>query len=136
VNAGAAAFIFGADGRLLVVKENYGTFRWSLPGGRLEQDEAPQDAVVREALEETGATVEIDHLIGIYRLDNGFQSYAFRCAIVDGDPAVQPTDELTAVEWIDPGSIPDPRSNLLHHALRDAVEGRRGVVRDTLPRIS
>ena len=44
---------------------------WSIPGGRLELDETPEDAAVREVLEETGATVRSDALacIGCYLLE-------------------------------------------------------------------
>lgn len=134
--SGAAAFVFGDDGRLLVVKENYGRFRWSLPGGALELDETPQDAVVRETREETGAGVAVDHLVGVYRFEHGVQAYAFRCDLVDGEPSLQPTEELSAVEWLRPDEIPEPRSNLLHHALADALAGRRGVVRVGLARLN
>jgi ADP-ribose pyrophosphatase YjhB (NUDIX family) len=66
VTEGAAAFIFDDDGRLLVVKENYDRFRWSLPGGALEDDETPEEACARETLEETGVEIRIEHLVGTY----------------------------------------------------------------------
>jgi 8-oxo-dGTP diphosphatase len=55
VTTGAAAIVFDADGRVLVVKENYDRHRWSFPGGRVEDGESPEQACVREAREETGA---------------------------------------------------------------------------------
>lgn len=131
----AAAFVFDDAGRLLVVKENYGRFRWSLPGGAIEEGESPEDACVREAFEETGADVRIDHLIGTYELPD-ITVHAFRCTIERGDPALQATGELTAVEWLRPDAIPGPRSNVLHYALGDALAGRRGIVRIGLPRIT
>jgi 8-oxo-dGTP pyrophosphatase MutT (NUDIX family) len=130
---GAAAFVFDDAGRLLVVKENYGRFRWSLPGGAVEDGESPEQACVREVLEETGAEVRIDHLVGRYELPDVL-AHAFRCTLVRGEPALQPTDELSAVEWLEPDRIPDPRSNVLHHALADALAGRRDVVRTGLRR--
>jgi ADP-ribose pyrophosphatase YjhB (NUDIX family) len=48
VKQGAAAFVFDDAGRVLVVKENYGRFRWSLPGGRSNVlHHALDDAVAR-----------------------------------------------------------------------------------------
>ena len=132
---GAAAFVFDDAGRLLVVKENYGRFRWSLPGGAVEDGESPETACRREALEETGTRVQIEHLVGTYELPD-ITVHAFRCTIVNGTPALQPTDELTAVEWMAPDAIPDPKSNVLHHALDDALAGRSGVARRGLPRIT
>lgn len=136
MSAGAAAFVFDEEGRLLVAKENYGKYRWTIPGGSLEPGETPQDGVVRETREETGALVAVDHLVGIYRLSSGFQSHAFRCEIVEGEPRLLDTGELSAVEWLPPREIPEPRTNLLHHAMLDALAGARGVVRDNLPRLT
>jgi ADP-ribose pyrophosphatase YjhB (NUDIX family) len=133
---GAAAAILDSAGRLLLVKENYDRRRYSLPGGAVETSERPLDTVVREALEETGVAVRIEHLIGIYRLENGFTATLFRCSIADGEPALQVSGEIAEVGWFAPDDIPQPRSNLLHHALDDIVGGRRGVVRDGLPRIT
>lgn len=39
---------------------------FALVAGFLERDETPQQAVVREVLEETGLTVSATHLIGVY----------------------------------------------------------------------
>jgi 8-oxo-dGTP diphosphatase len=133
---GAAAAILDGDGCLLLVKENYDRRRYTLPGGAVEPGESPIDALLRETLEETGVAVGIDHLIGLYRLQNGFVSTLFRCSIENGVPGVPASDEIAEVGWFAPDDIPEPRSNLLHHALDDVVAGRRGLVRDGLPRIN
>jgi 8-oxo-dGTP diphosphatase len=135
VNVGAAAFVFDDAGRLLVVKENYGRYRWSLPGGAVEIGESPEEACVRETLEETGAEVRIDGLVGTYALPD-IVVHAFRCSIVRGVPVLQPTGELSAVVWLSPEAIPDPRSNVLHHALADALAGRSNLARIDLARIN
>jgi len=49
--------VFDDDGRLLLVQHSNGGV-WLLPGGAIDPDEAPQDAVVREVWEETGLHVE------------------------------------------------------------------------------
>jgi 8-oxo-dGTP diphosphatase len=51
---GAAAVVFDEEGRVLLVKENYGKHRWSLPGGAIEAGETPEEAAVREANERNG----------------------------------------------------------------------------------
>jgi 8-oxo-dGTP diphosphatase len=135
VTQGAAAFIFDGEGRLLVVKENYGRFRWSLPGGAIEHGETPEEACAREVLEETGVEIRVEHLVGTYELPD-ITVHAFRCTIVRGEPTLQPTDELSAVEWFPPRAIPEPRSNVLHHALDDALEGRRNLARTGFARIA
>jgi hypothetical protein len=62
--------------------------------------------------------------------------YAYLCTIVSGDPTLQQTEELTAVAWLSPDAIPDPKSNVLHHALDDALAGRRDLTRTGLARIT
>jgi ADP-ribose pyrophosphatase YjhB (NUDIX family) len=117
-----------------VVKENYERRRYGLPGGRVEPGESPLDAVVRETLEETCVEVRIDHVVGIYRLVNGFTVHVFRCAIVDGVPSQPDGDEIAEVGWFARDGVPEPRTNILHHALDDIYADARGVVRDGLPR--
>jgi 8-oxo-dGTP pyrophosphatase MutT (NUDIX family) len=136
VTTGAAAIVFDPDGRVLVVKENYGRYRWSLPGGAVEDGETPEQACVREAREETGAEVEVRELVGRYGLVGGFESYAFVCEVAAGEPALQPTGELSDVCWLAPADIPQPQSNILHYALPDALAGKRDLDLDALPRVS
>jgi ADP-ribose pyrophosphatase YjhB (NUDIX family) len=133
---GAAAAILDARGRILLIKENYDRRRYGFPGGAVEPGETVQDAVVREVREETGLDVAIDHVIGLYRLDNGWTVTIFRCSVVAGEPTVPPTGEIAEVGWFDLDAIPSPVTNGLHHALPDVVADARGVVRDRLPRIN
>lgn len=49
-------------GRCLVIRRDQ---EWSFPKGHLEQDEDPEDAAIREVLEETGIEIEIDSELGM-----------------------------------------------------------------------
>jgi len=53
-------------GRCLLVRRGRppGAGLWSLPGGRVEPDETPERAIVREMQEETGLLVTVDGLVG------------------------------------------------------------------------
>ena len=46
----------------------HATFRgaWTLPGGGMEIGEQPAETALREVLEETGFTVELDELLGVH----------------------------------------------------------------------
>jgi 8-oxo-dGTP pyrophosphatase MutT (NUDIX family) len=52
-------------GRILMLKHRDTGF-WVFPGGTLEPGERPQEAVLRETQEETGLTVAIERLLGVY----------------------------------------------------------------------
>lgn len=52
------------DGKILIVKQKVSKERqWSLPGGRAEQGETLEEAVVREMKEETGFDTKIVKLL-------------------------------------------------------------------------
>lgn len=52
------------DGRILLVRERDG--RWALPGGWCDVDRSVAENTVKEALEETGLTVEAERLIAVH----------------------------------------------------------------------
>lgn len=64
---GVGAIIVGA-GRVVLVKRGHPPLQgeWSIPGGVLEVGETLHEAAVREAREETGLTVEVADLLGVY----------------------------------------------------------------------
>jgi 8-oxo-dGTP diphosphatase len=61
-----AIIIEGA--RVVLVKRGHAPLlgKWSIPGGVLEIGETLRSAVVREALEETGLTIEPGELLGVF----------------------------------------------------------------------
>ncbi len=64
---GVGAIIIEGD-RVALVKRGHAPLqgRWSIPGGVLEVGETLRTAAVREALEETGLTVEPGELLGVF----------------------------------------------------------------------
>jgi 8-oxo-dGTP pyrophosphatase MutT (NUDIX family) len=59
------ALVFDHDGRVLMVRPSQRDV-WVAPGGAIDPDEAPQDALVREVREETGLVVEPRQLLGVF----------------------------------------------------------------------
>lgn len=81
--------------RLLLVQERESGL-WSTPGGALEIDDTPSNAVIREVFEETGLVVEPTRIFGVYggpefivRYSNGdetqYVSTMFECRVVAGE---------------------------------------------------
>src|SRR5579859_5380768 len=64
---GVGAIIIEQD-RVLLVKRGHPPLagEWSIPGGVLEVGETMRQAAAREAVEETGLTVEVGDLLGVY----------------------------------------------------------------------
>jgi 8-oxo-dGTP pyrophosphatase MutT (NUDIX family) len=65
VRLGCSAAIFDEQGRILLTRRT-DNGQWCLPGGRLESGESVAEACVREVLEETGLTVRVRRLVGVY----------------------------------------------------------------------
>jgi 8-oxo-dGTP pyrophosphatase MutT (NUDIX family) len=89
-----SAHIFDDSGRLLLVRQ-LESHIWSTPGGLIEPDERPADAVVRETWEETGLVVAPRRLQAVYggpefvvSYPNGDESQyvitAFECDVLRG----------------------------------------------------
>lgn len=51
---------------IVLVERRFEPEGWALPGGFVEYGEAVETAAVREAKEETGLDVRLEHLLGVY----------------------------------------------------------------------
>ncbi|GGP18569.1 phosphohydrolase [Nonomuraea glycinis] len=105
----ASGCVFDRSGRLLVARHG-DVGLWAVPGGGIDPDERPQDAVVRELREELGIEVEARGLIGVYGgpefrtlYPNGHEvSYViavYGCALVSGTPTPD-GDEINDARWV------------------------------------
>ena len=56
---------FDDAGRVLLVKHR-DTELWVVPGGAIEPEEIPADSAIREMWQETGLTVELLGILGVY----------------------------------------------------------------------
>ena len=93
---GVGAIIVEGD-RVVLVKRGHPPLagEWSIPGGVLEVGETLREAAVREAMEETGLTVEPGELLGVFdrvlRDSDGRTRYHyvlidFLCRRISGEP--------------------------------------------------
>ncbi|HEU4556321.1 MAG TPA: NUDIX domain-containing protein [Longimicrobium sp.] len=103
-----SAHVWDADGRLLLVRQRDMEI-WSTPGGMIEPDERPADAVVREVWEETGLRVKPERIAGVYggpecivTYPNGDETQyviiAFECTVTGGELR-HDTDETVEVRF-------------------------------------
>lgn len=109
VRPSAYAFILNRAGQLAVVKSPDGTF---LPGGGIDEGETPEEAVVREAMEECGFRVRVGDCVNraVQFVESELQetyvekrSYFF-CAEIEQELSdnVEPGHETL---WVGPESV-------------------------------
>jgi len=118
---GISAAIIVSDGRVLMVRRRIseGELMWQFPAGGIEQGETPEQAAVRETLEETGLEVKATKLIGqrVHPKTQREMSYT-ACEPVAGEAHVADADELDAVAWVAHGEI----GEYVPYGLFDAVQ--------------
>lgn len=114
--------------RFLLARHSHSAL-WSLIGGAVEPGEEPFDAVVREVLEETGARVRVDGIVGAYggaplmvEYPNGDQvgyvTTAYECHLSD-DPRPD-HDELLELGWFDRDAVVElPRHRWIDRVVAD-----------------
>lgn len=120
----AAAIIKQSD-KILATQRGYGDYKdgWEFPGGKIEHNETPEEALIREIQEELAMTISVDsHVVDVsydypqFHLEMG----CFLCSIVDGTPHLL---EHEAAKWLEPRDIDSvdwlPADILVVNALKD-----------------
>ncbi|MBF6368922.1 NUDIX domain-containing protein [Nocardia puris] len=115
VRPSAGAFVRRGDDVLLICRSDNGN--WSMPGGAHDPGESLSRTAVRETLEETGVSIDLVGLVGIFTdpahvihytsNDEVRQEFTviYRGVQTGGEPT--PSSESTRVEWVPIASISD-----------------------------
>lgn len=105
---GISAAIIVQGGRVLMVRRRIreGELMWQFPAGAIEAGETPEEAAVRETLEEAGLTVKAARLLGerVHPKTGRLMSYT-ACDALAGEAYVADPEELDAVAWVAHGEI-------------------------------
>jgi ADP-ribose pyrophosphatase YjhB (NUDIX family) len=118
------AVVHDAAGRLLLIQRGHDPHRgrWSLPGGRIEAGESPEQAVVREVREETGLEVVPGRPIGRVTIPGDgvvFDVLDLACDLTDATAAPVAGDDADAVLFADAATLAGlPCTPLLIETLR------------------
>lgn len=98
---GAAIIVVNDKGQLLMGRQVKDDYRWSFPGGHVDEGESHKQAAVRELQEETGVKVNEDILVDLYE-DGKDRIYVAR---LNHTPEFHATPELSDVGFYDIESI-------------------------------
>jgi ADP-ribose pyrophosphatase YjhB (NUDIX family) len=122
------------DGRALVVRRGTEPLRgeWSIPGGVLELGETLRQGAAREALEETGLTVEVGEVLEVFdrivpdaqgKIRYHYVLIDFLCRPIGGE--MRPGGDAAEARWIggeelETFAIADPAAAVIRKALEKA----------------
>jgi 8-oxo-dGTP diphosphatase len=126
----AACVLIDAAGRILIAKRPEGrplAGLWEFPGGKMEPNEAPEAAVVRELAEELGIVIAPADLVPLTFASHAYPEFhllmpLFLCRRWRGTPAAHEGQELA---WVRPEELGryamPPADEPLKARLRDLV---------------
>ena len=123
------------DGRYLMVEEiASGAMVLNQPGGHLESGESPEEAVIREVLEETGCEVACGELIGVYlwihpQTRQQYLRIVYVATLLNEDHSRALDDGIVAKRWLRRADVeqrrPSLRSPVVERCIQDFEAGRR-----------
>jgi len=120
------------DRKVVLVTHWYAPWTWTLPGGGVNKNEAPEAAAIRETKEETGFDVKsLAGEIGKYKgtWGRGDMIMVFYTGDFEGSLALTPNIEIMGRSWFDIDNLPEelsPANRRRIEAYRDGVRGEVG----------
>ena len=107
------AAVIHKDNKIFATARGYGEFKgqWEFPGGKIEDGETSQQALVREIQEELDTTITVGELIGTIEYDYPtfhLSMDCFWCEVVNGELKLLEAEdakwlskaELYSVQWL------------------------------------
>ena len=108
------AAIISKNGKIFATQRGYGDFKdgWEFPGGKVEQGESPEQAIIREIKEELGADIKVTGFLTTIEYDYPKFHLSMDCfwaELIDGtemtlleheDAKWLPLNDLKQVNWL------------------------------------
>jgi len=123
------------DGKFLIVEERAsGIVVINQPGGHIEAGETPEQATEREALEESGCTISVNGLLGVYlwihpQTRQNYLRIAYTADLKEVDVNRKLDDGVCAVHWYSISDVQrrkkDLRTPMVLRSIEDYLAGHR-----------
>lgn len=104
-----SAAVIEHNGRYFATQRGYGDMKdgWEFPGGKIEEGETPEEALVREIREELETGISVDRFL--MRVEHDYPSFhlsmdCFLCHITEGEPHLL---EHEAARWVSREELSD-----------------------------
>ena len=102
---GAFSIILDDENKILLCRRQDKDL-WNLPGGRVERNESPWAAAIREAREEVNVDISVEKLIGVYfKQEQEEIVFQFLSRIERGTPSV--SEESKEIAYFDIRTLPE-----------------------------
>lgn len=107
------AAVIKKDNMIFATQRGYGEFKggWEFPGGKVEEGENPEAALVREIREELDTEISVDRFL--YTIEYDYPTFhlsmrCYLCSVVSGDLVLKEheaakwltNDKLNSVGWL------------------------------------
>ena len=101
------AAVIKKDNRIFCTQRGYGDFKggWEFPGGKIEEGESPQEALIREIKEELDVEIKVGELIKTVEYDYPtfhLSMDCFWCELVSGEIELKEHEDA---KWLDKSNI-------------------------------
>ncbi|MFD0713008.1 NUDIX domain-containing protein [Paenibacillus sp. GCM10027626] len=120
---GAAAIIIDSAGKILLVKHSYGKCNWEIPGGKSEPGESAEETAQREVFEETGLTIQIEKLTGVYyEPQYDMHHFVFLCRMTTEQQPQPASAEILECGYFSLDDLPRPMSDFTYRRIQEALD--------------
>jgi 8-oxo-dGTP diphosphatase len=120
----AIGIVLNEDQTKILLVRRKDTPVWVLPGGGIEPDESPEEAVIREVNEETGYNIRIERKCSEYYPINRLAAFTsvFICNIIDGESCL--SSETSAIEFFPSKNLPESLFEIHREWVEEALSSK------------
>lgn len=97
-----AAVIRNTENHILATQRGYGEWKgwWEFPGGKVEANETPEDALKREIREELSANIRVERFLNTVEYDYPTFHLSMRCYLCTLQSEILYMNEHADARWI------------------------------------